>query len=186
MTAGDPVAELTLRQRYLAAAEEIENVYGETSGQIGYDGRKRVRAAYQDLQELGSHIPDEPPGSPLRWGGMDDKAIARAVRHAEQGLAGPAAVQQLVHELRAVRSELRALGGPYGVTDEDIRSVVAQGFHTALRKSADSMDAAIAWKAIRDMDASEYTEVCRAVSGQVIAMLRDAEARAAEQAEGTP
>ena len=35
--------------------------------QIGYDGRKRVRAAHDVLAELGTYIPDTEPGW-LRYG----------------------------------------------------------------------------------------------------------------------
>lgn len=174
----------TLRQRYLAAAAEIEDVYAHTSGQIGYDGRKRVREAYQVLAELGTHVPDIEPGW-LPYGDMAEKDIAAAVRHAEQGLASAAVTLQLISQIRKLREELTALGGPYGVTEADIRSMIAEGFHTVLRKAADSMDAAIAWKAIRDMDGKQGGAVLDFTVGPVIVALREAE-RKARGRKGSP
>jgi hypothetical protein len=174
----------TMRQQFLDAANDIKTVCEAHSETLGYHGRQDIRDAYRVLIELGTHIPDIPAGSPLEYGGMADKDVAEAVKQAEKGYASPAAVLELTREMRRLRAELHALGGPYGVTESDIRSVVAEGFHTALRKRADSMEAAIAWKAIRDMDSGEYAGMCQAVAGPVISMLRAAEARAAELQQG--
>lgn len=173
------MTEATMRQEFLDAASDIKEAYEACPGPLGPEVRNTVRAAYAKLTGLGSQIPDIPAGSPLRYGGMEDKAVATAVRQAEKGYASPAVVLELTREMRRLRAELRAFGGPSGVTEEDIRSMIAEGFHTALRKAADSMDASIAWKAIRDMDSEEYSAVCRFVSEPVIGMLRAAEAKAA-------
>lgn len=173
------MTETTMRQEFLQAASDINEAFGQARLAESPAARNTVRAAYARLAELGTQVPDVPAGSPLRYGGMEDKDVATAVRQAEKGYASPAAVLELTREMRRLRAELRAFGGPSGVTEEDIRSMIAEGFHTALRKAADSMDAAIAWKAIRDMDSEEYSAVCRFVSEPVIAMLREAETRTA-------
>jgi hypothetical protein len=173
------MTEATMRQEFLDAASDIREAFEACSGEMGLAGRGLVRAAYARLVELGSQIPGVPAGSPLSWGGMEDKDVATAVRQAEKGYASPAVILELTREMRRLRAELRAFGGPSGVTEEAIRSMIAEGFHTALRKAADSMDAAIAWKAIRDMDSEEYSAVCRFVSEPVIGMLREAETRTA-------
>lgn len=85
---------------------------------------------------------------------------------------------EVVREVERLRETDRSLLGSYGVTDGDIRSMIAEGFATAFRKAADSMEAAIAWKAIRDMDGEEYSAVVDFVAGPLIAMLREAEKRA--------
>jgi hypothetical protein len=175
----------TLRQRYLAAAGEIQQVYSETSAAIGYDGRQRVREAYRVLAELGTYLPDTEPGW-LRYGDMPDDDIAVAVRRAEKGFASPAHTLELVRQVRKLREQLTALGGPYGVTDGDIRSMIAEGFHTAFRKATDSMESAIAWKAIRDMDGEEYREICRFVADPIIGRLREAEEAAKTAEAETP
>lgn len=169
------------REEFLAAAAGIEQVYRDTSGQIGYDGRQRVRKAYEALQQLGTYIPDAEPGQ-LAYGNMDDKAIAAAVRNAEKGLASPAVTLELVSQVRRLREELAAFGGPHGVTEDAIRSMVGEGFHTAFRKAVDSMEASIAWKAIRDMDNEEYAAIVSFTADPIVAALRYAEAKAADAA----
>jgi hypothetical protein len=176
MTAPSP------RRQFLAAAEEIEQVYRDTSGQLGYDGRQRVRKAYETLQQLGTCIPDAEPGR-LTYGNMEDKAIAAAVRNAEKGLASPAVTLELTAQVRRLREELAAFGGPHGVTESTIRSMIAEGFHTAFRKAADSMEAAIAWKAIRDMDNGEYAAIVSFTADPIIDTLREAERRAKTPAQ---
>jgi len=53
-------------------------------------------------------------------------------------------VIEVVREVEHLREKDRALQGRYGVTDGDIRSMIAEGFPTAFRKAASSMEAAIA------------------------------------------
>lgn len=43
------------------------------------------------------------------------------------------------------------------VPREDAMSLIGEGLHTALRKIADSEEAAVAWKAIYDMDSEEWS-----------------------------
>lgn len=162
------------RQRFLATGRAIAAVYADTSQAIGYDGRKRMREAVAELAELATFLPDTEPGQ-LAYGNMDDKAIAAAVRNAEKGLASAAVTLELVSQVRRLREELAAFGGPHGVTESDIRSMIGEGFHTAFRKAADSMEAAIAWKAIRDMDSEEYAAIISFTADPIIEALLEAE-----------
>lgn len=172
---GDPA--VTLRQQFLAAAAEIRAVYADTNGPIGSGGRQRIREAYALLYLLGSHIPDTLPGSPLTWGAMDDKDVAKALRSAEQGLASPQVTLDLIRELRRLRAELHAMGGPFGVTDEDLRSMIAEGFATAWRKGTDIPESVVIMKLIRDMDSEEWSRVISFVVDPLIRVLRKADGR---------
>ena len=190
MTIPDPKPELTQRQEFLAAADEIRAVYQDTSVQISFHGRQRIQDAYRALYVLGSHVPDVPAGSPLPYGGMDDKDIARSLRHAENGMASPAVTLQLIAELRRLRMELDAIGGPSGVTDDDIRSQLGEGFHTAFRKAVDDPQAIVIHTLIDklrdDTDChgrSSWSAVISFVANPLIAMLRRAEAETLARAE---
>jgi hypothetical protein len=89
-------------------------------------------------------------------------------------------VAEVVREVEDLRERTAALQGSYGVTESAIRSMIGEGFHTAFRKAVDSTDAAIAWKAIRDMDNEEYAAVVGFTADPIIKALRYAEAQAAE------
>jgi len=168
----------TQRQQFLAAITEIKDVYENASGPIGYDGRRRVRAAHAALWELGASIPDTPPGPLPLTGGMSDKDLARARRHAENGLSSPAGTLALISEILVLREQLHAIGGLHGVTEEDIRSMIGEGFHTAFRKAVDSPESVVIHKLIKDMDPQEWSAIVSFVSGPVIAALREAEQHA--------
>jgi hypothetical protein len=86
-------------------------------------------------------------------------------------------VSEVLREVQRLRETDRALLGTYGVTDGAIRSMIAEGFHTAFRKATDSMEGAIAWKAIRDMDHEEWSAILDFVVGPLIKMFRKAEAQ---------
>lgn len=87
-------------------------------------------------------------------------------------------VAEVVREVERLREVDRALLGAYGVTDGAIRSMISEGMHTAFRKGADSMESAIAWKAIKDMDHEEWNAIVSFVADPIVAMLREAEAAA--------
>jgi len=178
MITPDPGPGLTQRQQFLQAAADIREAFDACSAEMALPARDLVRAAYATLYVLGSHVPDVPAGSPLPCGGMDDQHIARALRHAENGMASPAVTLQLIAELRRLREELRAMGGPFGVTDDDIRSMLAEGFATAWRKSTDTPESVVIWKLIDAMDREEWGAVISFVADPLIAMLRRAEEQA--------
>jgi hypothetical protein len=91
----------------------------------------------------------------------------------------------VLDEVEDRREKAAALQGSYGVTDSDIRSMLAEGFHTAFRKAVDSPLATVIRKLIRDMEPGEYGAVIDFTAGPLIAMLREAEARAGEQEQET-
>jgi len=188
MTTQDP--GLTQRQEFLQAASDIREAFDACRGEMALPARDLVRAAYARLYVLGSHVPDTPAGSPLPYGGMDDKDIAKALRHAENGMASPAVTLELIAELRRLREELRAMGGPFGVTDDDIRSMLGQGFHTAFRKAVDDPHATVIHTLIDklrdDTDSQGYSSwsaVISFVANPLIAMLRRAETEAQAAAQ---
>jgi len=92
-------------------------------------------------------------------------------------------LRAVLAEVEAAREQADAIKGAPGVTDSDIRSMLSEGFHTAFRKASDSMEASIAWKAIRDMDREEWGSVIDFVAEPLIAMLRQAEASQASGEE---
>jgi len=179
------MTDQTMRATAKEALGTLKRVFEAHGEELGWEDITDVRQAYGALVDLATFIPDEAAGSPLPYAGMEDRKIAAAARRAEKGFASPGETLELIGELRRLRQELRALGGPYGVTESAIRSMISEGFHTALRKAVDSMNAAIAWKAIRDMDGEEYAVVCRYVSEPIIRLLREAEQRAQQPAAAT-
>jgi hypothetical protein len=94
-------------------------------------------------------------------------------------------LRALIYEVETAREQANAIKGAPGVTGSDIHSMLAEGFHTAFRKATDSMESAIAWKAIRDMEDGEYSAIIDFVAEPLIAMLRRAEAEAGAPGEGT-
>lgn len=166
----------TLRARFLDALADIKQIYADTANAIGPSGRTNMRNAYEALYVLGAYIPDEMPGW-LPYGDMDDKAIAKARKHAEDGMASPTVTLELISQLRRLREQLTALGGSYGVTEGDIRSMIAEGFPTAFRKAVDSMESAIIWKFLHDLPHEDWSAVLDAVVKPIIRVLREAEAR---------
>lgn len=106
--------------------------------------------------------------------GRLDTTVARVRWLAECDLVN-VDVTALLDEVEQQREQAGALQGTYGVTDSTIRSMIAEGFHTAFRKAADSVDSAIAWKAIRDMDREEWGAILDFTVNPLIEMLREAE-----------
>jgi hypothetical protein len=168
-------AGTTLRARFLAAADEIAAVYRDTAGSIGFDGRQRIRKAHEALQELAAWIPDTEPGW-LPYGDITEADLAKARRNAEKGLASPEVTLELIYQVLALREQLAALGGAHGVTDSDIRSMIAEGFATAWRKGTDTPESVVIWKLIKDMEPEEWGAVIDFVADPLIAMLRRADA----------
>lgn len=175
----------TMRARFLAAAAEIAEVYRDTSGPIGYDGRKRVQAAYTRLHELSTWIPDTAEGW-LPYGDVSAKDLAQARRRAEDGWASPQVTLQLISQVLSLRQQLAALGGTYGVTDDDIRSALSEGFHTAFRKASVHPLAAAIYSLIEDLPPDDWSAILDFTVGPLIAMLREAENRTADSAEPVP
>lgn len=95
-------------------------------------------------------------------------------------------VSALLTEVEHWQEQAEALQGSYGVTASTIRSMIAEGFSTAFRKAADSMESAIAWKAIRDMDREEWGAILDFVVNPLIGMLREAEEQAKDAAPEVP
>jgi hypothetical protein len=179
---------LTMRQQFLQALAGIKAVFQAVAGELGHSAVQDIRSAYETLYVLGSHIPDVPAGSPLPYGGIADKDIAKALRHAENGMASPAVTLDLIAELRRLRAELHALGGPYGVTDDDIMSMIGEGFHTAFRKATDDPHAMVIHTLIGKLcedragdGRTAWSAVVSFTAGPVIQALRDAGTRAREQ-----
>jgi hypothetical protein len=163
----------TMRQQFLAAAAEIAEVYRDTSGPIGYDGRQRVQKAYVRLQELAAWIPDTTAGW-LPYSDMPDKDLTKARRRAEDGWASPQVILQLIRQVLDLRQQLSAIGGTFGVTDDDIRSMLAEGFATAWRKAADNPESVVIMRLIKSMDPEIWGAVIDFVADPLIAVLREA------------
>lgn len=102
---------------------------------------------------------------------------------AGQGFLVPDMVAVL-DEAEDLREKAAALQGSHGVTDSDIRAMLAEGFHTAFRKAVDSPFAVVIHKLIKDLEDGEYAAVIDFTADPLIAMLREAEARAKEQETG--
>lgn len=68
-------------------------------------------------------------------------------------------LQTLLAEVERAREQREALTGLHGVTESDITSMLAEGFHTAFRKAADSMEATVIHKMIRDMPSEDWSAV---------------------------
>lgn len=75
------MTETTMRQEFLQAASDINEAFGQARLAESPAARNTVRAAYARLAELGTQIPDVPAGSPLRYGGMEDKG--QRLRHSD-------------------------------------------------------------------------------------------------------
>jgi|1185.fasta_scaffold158699_2 hypothetical protein len=52
------------------------------------------------------------------------------------------------------------------------KSLLGEGFHTGLRKAADSPESSQAWKAISEMKPEEWSEVVEFVAGPVWEYIR--------------
>jgi hypothetical protein len=166
---------LTMREQFLQAAADIKKAFEAVRPDLSYPAIDQVRAAYAQLIVLGTHIPDLVPGSPLPYGGMDDKDVSRAVHNAERGLASPAVTLDLVREMRRLRVELNAMGGPFGITDAAIRSMISEGFATAWRKGTDTPESAVIWKLIDTMDPEDWSAVISFVVNPLLQMLHQAD-----------
>lgn len=92
---------------------------------------------------------------------------------AERGFG--ADLKALVAEVEDAREKTAALSGTYGVTDSEISSMLAEGFHTAFRKAVDSPFAAVIHKLIRDMEDGEYAAIIDFTADPLVSRLREAE-----------
>jgi hypothetical protein len=121
-------------------------------------------------------------GLDKRFDGLGDDSLARLGWLAEQGVFGED-ITALVAELERWREKGDAINSSYGLTDSDIHSMVAEGFHTAFRKAVDSPEAVVIHKLIKDMDPETWAAIIDFVANPIIRWLREAEAKAAEQAD---
>lgn len=94
-------------------------------------------------------------------------------------------VKALLAEVERRQDEENALQGSYGVTDADIRSMLAEGFHTAFRKAIDHPYATVIHKLITDLPGEEWSAILDFVAEPLTAMLRQAQAASDNQGKDT-
>lgn len=114
--------------------------------------------------------------------GLRDDALARLDWLSARGFFAGADIKALLNEVEGYREQKTALRSTYGVTDEDLRSMMSEGFHTAFRKAVDHPYATVIHKLIRDMPGEDWTAILDFVTRPIIRHLREAQ-RAAERAE---
>lgn len=106
--------------------------------------------------------------------GRLDTAIERVRWLVEHDLAS-VDVSELLSEVENLQEVDRSLMGNYGVTDGAIRSMIAEGLHTAFRKASDSPESLVIHRLIDGMPHEEWRGITDFVAGPLITMLREAE-----------
>ena len=65
----------------------------------------------------------------------------------------------------------------------DVADVIGEGVHTGLRKFTDAPSSGVAWRAIHDLPAGDWTGIVEMAAAQVIRVLADHRAFRLERAD---
>jgi hypothetical protein len=114
-----------------------------------------------------------------------DTAIERVRWLVEHDLAS-VDVGELLRETEQWQEVAGALQGSYGVTDDAIHSMIAEGLHTAFRKASDSPESRVIHKLIDGMPHEEWRAIVDFVTDPLTGMLRKAEAHAKTGGQENP
>lgn len=120
------------------------------------------------------------------YGKLTDTGLARLTWLAQSGLLGKDGdLGYLLSEVQGWRDKADAFTGTYGMTEADLRSMVAEGFHTAFRKAVDHPYATVIHKLIRELPPEDWAAVLDFVVRPIVRQLREAQ-RAAEKKKEQP
>lgn len=141
------------------------------------DNRKRAAILLRMVFRAGTRS-----GLSYRYGELDE-AVVRVRWLADHDFVNED-VKTLLAEVETRREEDRALAGTHGLTDTDIRSMLAEGFHTAFRKAVDHPYAVVIRHLIKDLPPEDWTAVLDFAIDPVISALRAAEEQEKAGQEG--